>query len=124
MSPAEIAIWAASHVWTGDEVDCVTALMLKIIDGKCKMNGTDKAAAATLYDALGSQSATRAGQRLDPALHALIAATRHSTDEAGRMKVYEERVMAEIRISRPVMKGFKSLLREAGVFGSGEEPID
>jgi hypothetical protein len=120
MSSADITDWANAHDWLAEEVDCVTALMLKIIDGKCKMNEADKAAAVVLYDAIGQ----RAGQCLDPVLHKLIAATRHGTDEAGRMRVYEERVMAEIRISRPVMKGFKGLLRDAAIFGRREDAAD
>jgi hypothetical protein len=33
-----------------------------------------------------------------------------------REQVYEQRVLAETMISRPVMKGFKALLRERGLF--------
>jgi len=106
-----IARWARDAELSALEVDCAVTLMLKIIDGKCKMNETDKVAMATLYDQLRE----RPGERLDSALRGLIAETRGGRDEARRMEVYEQRLLAETIVSRPVMKAWKARLREAGV---------
>ncbi|HYQ37790.1 MAG TPA: hypothetical protein VER09_02500, partial [Pseudomonas sp.] len=92
-------------------VDCATAVMLKILDGKCKMRPTEKRVMALLYE----QVKDCPGARLGAAEHALIAAAGASLDEAMRLRVYEQRVLAETRISRPVMKGFKAMLREQGL---------
>jgi len=106
-----IARWAREAALSGLEVDCAVTLMLKIIDGKCKMDEADKAAMATLYD----QVLERPGERLEPSLRGLIAETRGGLDEARRMEVYEQRLLAETIVSRPVMKAWKARLRHAGV---------
>lgn len=93
------------------EIDCATAVMLKILDGKCKMNGSEKVVMEALYDALKGHS----GQVLGPDLHTLIARARSGLDEVLREDVYEQRLYAETQISRPVMKGFKARLRTIGV---------
>lgn len=112
MTRATIASWASRHIVDPIEIDCVVTLMLKILDGKCKMNDADKNVAIALYDAVGR----RPGNRLDAAsCHALIEEARTACDEALRMRIYEQRLLAETMLSRPVMKAFKSRLREAGI---------
>jgi hypothetical protein len=103
--------WLAREHLADREVDCVIALMLKILDGKCKMSDGDKAVATRLYDAMGA----RDGAALGAAEHALIRTARNSPDQGLLDAVYERRVLAETRISRPVMKGFKARLRRDGV---------
>lgn len=104
--------WAQAAPWAPSDVDCAVTLMLKIIDGKCKMDAPEKAAMGVIYDVVRG----RPCGRLDPSLHDLIAATRDGrADEAARLAVYEQRVLAETMVSRPVMKAYKARLREAGV---------
>ena len=107
------AAWAASAHLEPHEIDCATALMLKIIDGKCKMNAGEKAVMAVIYDVVRE----RPGKHLDEADHRLIAQARSNPDEALLARVYERRVLAETMISRPVMKAYKAMLREVGVLG-------
>jgi hypothetical protein len=52
---------------------------------------------------------------LESSLHHLIAAAREELDEAGKMRIYEQRLLAETRLSRPVMKDFKAMLRRDGL---------
>ena len=85
--------------------------MLKILDGKCKMDEAEKAIMARLYDALGQPP----GEQLGSMFHALIRAARVAPCAALIDEVYEQRVLAETMISRPVMKGFKARLRREGV---------
>nr|WP_221189768.1 hypothetical protein [Azomonas macrocytogenes] len=98
-------------------VDCAIAVMLKILDGKCKMKPDEKIVMALLYDAVRTQP----HERLDANVHGLIAEARANLDEQLINRVYEQRVLAETIISRPVMKGFKAMLRERGLLDSPQE---
>ncbi len=93
-------------------VDCVTAVMLKILDGKCKMSLQEQRVMTLLYDAVK----VLPGRVLDSELHQLIADARRHLDDAGRNAIYEKRVLAETVISRPVMKAFKAMICEQGLF--------
>lgn len=95
------------------EIDCATALMLKIIDGKCRMNPAEKAIMALVYDVVKD----RPGRHLGAADHALVALARDSRDPDLPARVCERRVLAETMISRPVMKAYKAMLRQVGVLG-------
>ena len=107
------AAWAATAHLEPREIDCATALMLKIIDGKCRMNPAEKAIMAVVYDVVRD----RPGHHLGADDHALIALARDSRDPDLLARVYERRVLAETMISRPVMKAYKAMLREVGVLG-------
>jgi hypothetical protein len=104
--------WLLAHPLPPAHVDCTTAVMLKILDGKCKMDTAEKVVMAQLYDAVKD----REGLLLGAEVHALIAQARNAMDPELRERVYETRVLAETMISRPVMKGFKALLRVQGLF--------
>jgi hypothetical protein len=117
MSLAHVPAWVAAHPLTPSDVDCATAVMLKILDGKCKMGEVEKRVMAALYDALRH----RPGQRFGDAEHALIATARQGADEALKMAIYERRVLAETAISRPVMKAFKAMIRGQGLFEGTSE---
>jgi len=119
-----VRAWAAKHDFDPVEIDCATAVMLKILDGKCKMSEPGKRTMALLYDCVKS----RPGASLGETEHAMIAealavisndgADDRIEDEV-RMHIYERRVLAELVISRPVMKAFKAMLRAEGVIGEG-----
>ncbi len=119
MSAERVALWALDHPLEPVQVDCATAVMLKILDGKCKMDESEKRVMAWLYDAVKE----RPGVLLGADIHALIAESRGELDEAQRLAIYEKRVLAETEISRPVMKGFKAWIRAEGLF-DGEEESD
>jgi hypothetical protein len=103
--------WARAHPLSPIHVDCATAVMLKIIDGKCKMRAGEKVVMEQLYD----QVKFLPGQLLGEEFHRLIGAARRHADEALKNFIYEKRVLAETTISRPVMKGFKAMIREQGL---------
>ena len=128
-----IDTWAASRLWQAIDIDCTTAVMLKILDGKCKMGREEKMVMTLLYDCVKD----RGGQLLGDEAHRLISRARErlageeeGAKESGageadseaaegmRMQVYEMRMLAETMISRPVMKAFKAMLRDEGVIGS------
>lgn len=111
-SAESVIQWAISRAFSTTEVDCATAVMLKIIDGKCKMSVQEKQTMAVIYDAVKG----RPGELLDTSMHTLIAEARAAGDATGLVEaVYEQRVLAETMISRPVMKSFKAMLRRQGV---------
>ncbi len=113
MNPETVGRWVAEHPLTPLHVDCATTVMLKILDGKCKMYPEEKIVMTLLYD----QVKGLPGELFDDALHRLIAEARDNLDEAMRNRIYEKRVLAETVLSRPVMKGFKALIRQRGLFG-------
>ncbi|MCK6390073.1 MAG: hypothetical protein L6Q40_03480 [Azonexus sp.] len=113
MNAGHVERWLATQPLSPDDIDCVIAVMLKILDGKCKMPPVEKQVMAALYDAVSN----RPGQRFGSTYRALIAESRMATDEAKRLQIYELRVLAETEISRPVMKAFKARIRATGLVG-------
>ncbi|PMR77491.1 hypothetical protein [Billgrantia endophytica] len=111
MTAERVARWVERHPLSPAHVDCAIAVMLKILDGKCKMKPTEKRVMALLY----RQIAPRTGERLDSGVHELIAMAHGNLDEAMKNRIYEQRVLAETIISRPVMKGFKAMIRRQGL---------
>lgn len=97
---------------TPAEVDCAIAVMLKIIDGKCKMPAEEKTVMSALYDEVSGMEHSL----LQPDVHELINRSRGTLNEDLKLEVYEKRVLAETVISRPVMKAFKARIRKAGLF--------
>lgn len=116
-SYAEIEKWVELHPLDSEHVDCATAVMLKILDGKCKMNAQEKPVMAYLYHAVKHQP----GIKLGDDMHRLIAEAEHHVDDAMRDAIYERRVLAETMISRPVMKAFKAMIRSQGIFDTADE---
>ncbi|PKO89765.1 MAG: hypothetical protein CVU18_02875 [Betaproteobacteria bacterium HGW-Betaproteobacteria-12] len=112
MSAAHVASWVQTHALTPSDIDCITTVMLKILDGKCKMGSVEKIVMAQLYDAVQH----RDGERFGGEYHWLIARARAAAEEELKNLLYEKRVLAETMLSRPVMKAFKAMLREEGLF--------
>lgn len=114
------ALWAAQTQLEPIHIDCTTAVMLKILDGKCKMNPLEKEVMAIVYDVVKD----RPMQLLDSGIHELIAVARADPAETILHDVYEQRMYAEQRISRPVMKAYKAMLRQAGIIGIRQPVAD
>ncbi len=112
MTAARVAAWVQAHPLAPGDVDCATTVMLKILDGKCKMGSVDKVVMEALYDAVKD----RPGKRFGDEFHALIAAARCASSDALKNFIYEKRVLAETELSRPVMKAFKAMIRQEGLF--------
>lgn len=112
MMAAHVSDWVLAHALSPSDVDCATTVMLKILDDKCKMGAVDKLVMEQLVDAVK----TRPGLRFGDELHALIASARQEAGEALKNFIYEKRLLAETTISRPVMKAFKAMIRQEGLF--------
>ncbi len=113
------AAWARDTAFEPAHLDCVAAIMLKILDGKCRMGEAEKTALAAVYDSVK----TRPGLHLGDDVHALIAQARQGSDPALAEPIHAWRVRAESLIPKPVMKGFKQTLR-AALSPSGPDPQD
>lgn len=110
MQPA--AEWAMATAFGPVQVDCTTAVALKILDNKCKMLPGEKTAVMAVYDAVKALP----GELLEPAVHEAIARARNESSESVMQTIHALRVEAEARIPKPVMKAYKAFLRE-GLFG-------
>jgi hypothetical protein len=111
--------WAHDTAFETIQLDCIATIMLKILDGKCKMDETAKTALAAVYDAVRTQP----GHLLGDEVHALIAQARRGADPALAEAVHAWRVRAESLIPKPAMKAFKQELRSA-LFPAGDAPED
>jgi len=109
---AFVEAWVRDHPLVPAEVDCALAVMLKILDGKCKMKSAEKTVMAALY----RQVRHAPGQRLPADLRALVERAHMEPDAELQEIIYEKRVLAETIISRPVMKCFKARIRNDGLF--------
>jgi hypothetical protein len=107
--PHPAARWARETVFEPVHLDCVTAIMLKMLDAKCKMGEADKTALAAVYDVVKA----RPGQGLDAAVHGLIAAARLRPDADTAARIHDWRARAEAHIPKTTMKAFKQLLGAA-----------
>ncbi|MCQ8104744.1 hypothetical protein NP590_11560 [Methylomonas sp. SURF-2] len=117
MNAAQVQQWLLLHPLSPIHVDCATAVMLKILDGKCKMPTAEKQVMALLYDAVKTQ----AGEVLAAELHGLIAEALINPDDGLKNRIYEQRLLAETTLSRPVMKGFKAMIRREGLLDGVNE---
>lgn len=106
------AEWAMATAFCPVQVDCTTAVALKILDNKCKMLPGEKAAVMAVYDAVKALP----GEWLEPAVHDTIARARNEANQDVIQTIHALRVEAEARIPKPVMKAYKAFLRE-GLFG-------
>ncbi|WP_150051495.1 MULTISPECIES: hypothetical protein [Methylomonas] len=121
MTIEHVSAWATAYELNPIQVDCAVTVMLKILDGKCKMPEHEKVIMTLLYDRIKM----RKGQILNNELHALIAQARvQPTDETLKMQVYEQRLLAETALTRPVMKKFKAYIREHGLLAVTESDDD
>lgn len=106
------ARWAQQQCFTPDQIDCTIAVVLKILDGKCKMIDGEKRAILAIYDVLPSTD----GGRFDAEVHRHIGIARDPGSPPNPDLIHQLRIRAEELIPKPIMKRYKAFLRE-GLFG-------
>ena len=106
------AEWAIETGFNAEQVDCTTAVVLKILDNKCKMSPGEMAAILAIYDVVHQMYPPMLGTEVHEAIRALRT---EATDKA-RASIHRLRVQAEAEIPKPVMKNYKAFLRD-GLFG-------
>jgi hypothetical protein len=107
--PHPAALWALSTGFEPIQLDCVTALMLKILAGKCTMNQEQKNALAAVYDVVKMRS----GQGLGDEVHPLIAAARQEKDGSFSKSIHDWHARAEAHIPHTVLKNFERFLQSS-----------
>jgi hypothetical protein len=103
------AVWAASAPLDPLQIDCVTTVMLKILDHKCKMLPEEQMALMAVYHEVKN----RPGLLLDDSIHAAIHNAMNARLGDSAERIHQLRVEAEGMIPKPVMKHFKRYLRES-----------
>lgn len=110
MHPA--AEWAKYQTFSHIEIDCTTAVVLKILDGKCKMLPGEKSAILAIYDVVNPGRS----DMFDPVDLQTIQRARNGSGYIVKEQIHELRIYAEAVIPKAVMKKYKARLRE-GLFG-------
>ena len=108
-SPHPAAIWAETAPLDPLQVDCVTAVMLKILDNKCKMLPEQQMAIIAIYTVVRE----RQGALFKPSIHQKIDDALKEDSAVSSQHIHELRLYAERIIPKPVMKHFKSYLRDS-----------
>ncbi len=108
-TPHPAAVWAVEAPLDPLQVDCVTALMLKILDHKCKMSPEEQIALMAVYSVVKDREGLLFGEGIHRAIDTAMDAAQGGSDE----RIHELRLEAEATIPKPVMKYFKRYLRES-----------
>ncbi|MET0054200.1 MAG: hypothetical protein ABW108_05260, partial [Candidatus Thiodiazotropha sp. 6PLUC10] len=108
-APHPAALWAETAPLDPLQIDCVTAVMLKILDNKCKMGPEEQMAVVAIYTVIKE----RKGLLFDPSIHQEIDSALHADSLISQEQIHELRLFAEKTIPKPVMKHFKSYLRDS-----------
>lgn len=106
--PVAAGTWAAGADFNPEQVDCTTAVVLKVLDRKCKMSIAEQAAILAVYDTV----VQRPAHRFAADVHHTIAQARRQATPALLDEIHRLRVHAEATIPKPVMKRFKAFLRQ------------
>ncbi|MES9846119.1 MAG: hypothetical protein ABW131_15860 [Candidatus Sedimenticola sp. 6PFRAG5] len=101
--------WASARAFEPLHVDCITAVMLKILDGKCKMGEREQTMITSLY----AMTSNLMGLHFDQGVHKAIGLAVTNPREQWLGEIHALRLRAEQVIPKPVMKAFKQHLRES-----------
>ncbi|MGD8911154.1 MAG: hypothetical protein PVI97_06980 [Candidatus Thiodiazotropha sp.] len=107
--PHPAAVWAEKAPFDSLQIDCVTAAMLKILDNKCKMLPEEQIALMAIYSVVKE----RKGQLFDSSIHQEIDDALQIGGSVCNERIHELRLFAEATIPKPVMRHFKSYLRDS-----------
>jgi hypothetical protein len=108
-TPHPAALWAEEASLDPLQVDCVTTVMLKILDHKCKMSPEEQIALMAIYGVVKH----RQGLLLNEEVHQAIHNAMHVSPNVMGERIHQLRQQAEAQIPKPVMKYFKRYLRES-----------
>lgn len=102
--------WAEESDLNAEELDCVTAVVLKVLDNKCKMPADEQEAILAIYDLLHPTPAVL----FDNSVHNTIeeALQQSQMDAQLKQEIHRLRLEAEALIAKPIMKRFKAKLRK------------
>jgi hypothetical protein len=108
-NPHPAVVWAQTAALDPLQIDCVTAVMLKILDNKCKMVPEQQMALMAVYGVVKE----RRGVLLDASIHEEIDAALKMGGSASNDRIHELRLLVEATIPKQVMKHFKQYFRDS-----------
>jgi hypothetical protein len=108
-TPHPAALWAQTAPLDPLQIDCVTVVLLKILDNKCKMLPEEQMAMMAIYSVVKE----RKGQLLDSTIHTRIDEALQIGGSRSIDLIHELRLTAEATIPKQVVKHFKSYMRES-----------
>jgi hypothetical protein len=110
--PHPAAIWAENTPLDALQIDCLTALILKILDKKCQLNLEEQFAIMVIYHTVRPRN----GLLFDESVHQIIEQAKHLNSPQINGQIHELRLDAENRLPTPVVDYFELYLRES-LFG-------
>jgi hypothetical protein len=108
-APHPAAVWAEAISLDPLQVDCVTTIMLSILDNQCDMGLEEQVSLIAIYGVMKH----RDGVVLEKAVHQVIERAQDSNDQQTIDEIHALRLYAERVIPRQVMYYFKRLLHES-----------
>ena len=101
--------WCEHSSFSAVQLDCLTSLMLKILDDKCQMDEMHQDVIKAMYSITGE----RVGVLFDPNIHLFIQQVLQESTPVYDLHIHELRLYAESAISQQEMKSFKQFLWNA-----------
>jgi hypothetical protein len=108
-APHPAAVWAEAISLDPLQVDCVTAIMLSILDNQCEMGLEEQISLMAIYGVVKH----RDGLILDQGVHQVIERAQGSNDQQLTDEIHELYLHAERAIPQQVMRYFKRFLNES-----------
>lgn len=100
----DIQAWARQQRFDAEHLDCMTAVMLKILDNKCQMKRDTQQLFIDIYRAMDKHESNL----FDLGIHSFIQQVFKHPDPLSLRHIHELRLYAESAIEKPVMKAFKN----------------
>ncbi|MES9970633.1 MAG: hypothetical protein ABW092_11415 [Candidatus Thiodiazotropha sp.] len=108
-APHPAAVWAEAISLDPLQIDCVTTIMLTILDNQCDLGLEEQIALMAIYGVIKH----RDGAVLENAVHQVIERAQISYDQQITDEIHELRVHAERVIPRQIMRYFKRFLHDS-----------
>lgn len=101
-------VLTTAQQFTPEQVDCTTSVVLKILDGKCKMMFDAQQSIMAIYDVVKYQK----GDKLGDSVHRAISDMLCHPSAQVIAKIHQLRIHAEAVIPKSTMKSYKAILAE------------
>jgi hypothetical protein len=98
-----ITAWAMQQNFNTQQIDCMTAVMLKILDKKCQMSADVQQLFIDIYQVIEKNES----DIFDLEIHSFINQVLRYPDPLSLRHIHELRLYAESAIEKSVMKAFK-----------------
>jgi hypothetical protein len=99
----DITAWAMQKNFDAQHIDCMTAVMLKILDNKCQMNAEIQQLFIDIYRVIEKNESNI----FDLEIHNFINQVFKHPDPLSLRHIHELRLYAESTIEKSIMKEFK-----------------